>query len=149
MARRAGAERLGITIGEFLPLSARRHPDRPCLEFPDGTAHSFAMTNSRVNRLVSALRAEGVGRGDRLAVFALDSHRYLEIVLACMKLGAVYVPLNYRLQRPEVDVLLRRSAPVALFHDVRYRELPDAADEHASCGRSSSWTPPTALLVAL
>jgi acyl-CoA synthetase (AMP-forming)/AMP-acid ligase II len=133
MAPRAGAERLGITIGEYLPLGARRHPDRPCGEFPDGTAHSSAMTNSRVTRLVAALRAEGVGRGDRLAVFALDSHRYLEIVLACMKLGAVYVPLNYRLQRPEVDVLLRRAAPVALFHDVRYRELlAGVADEHAS-----------------
>ncbi|MFG1851875.1 class I adenylate-forming enzyme family protein [Actinomadura geliboluensis] len=128
-----GITGLGITVGEFLPLSARRHPDRACFLFPDGSAHSFALTNARVNRLASALRAEGVRRGDRLAVFALDSHRYMEIVLACMKLGAVYVPLNYRLRRSEADVLLRRSAPVALFHDVRYRELLDGvADEHPS-----------------
>ncbi len=123
---RAGArlaDRLGISVGEMLPLSARRTPDKPCFLFPDGAFHSFALTNSRVNRLVSALRADGVGRGDRIAVFALDSHRYMEIVLAAMKLGAVYVPLNYRLTRPEVDVLLQRSAPVAVCYDVRYADL--------------------------
>ncbi|MQA15553.1 MAG: AMP-binding protein [Pseudonocardiaceae bacterium] len=120
---RTMADRLSISIGEMLPLSARRTPDKPCFLFPDGGWHSFALTNSRVNRLVSALRAQGVRRGDRLAVFALDSHRYMEIVLAAMKLGAVYVPLNYRLTRPEVDVLLDRSTPVAVFYDVRYADL--------------------------
>jgi acyl-CoA synthetase (AMP-forming)/AMP-acid ligase II len=124
---------LTISLGEALPLSAARYPDRACFEFPDGTSHSFALTNSRVNKLVSALRAQGVGRGDRLAVFALDSHRYVEIVLACLKLGAVYVPLNYRLARSEVDVLLDRSKPVGLFHDPRYAELlAGAGEQHPS-----------------
>jgi acyl-CoA synthetase (AMP-forming)/AMP-acid ligase II len=133
MVRPVGTEGLGTTIGEFLSQSAQRAPERPCFAFADGSTHSFATTNSRVNRLVSALRAEGIGRGDRLAVYALDSHRYMEIVLACMKLGALYVPLNYRLQRAEVDVLLRRAAPVALFHDVRYRDLlAGVAEEHPS-----------------
>lgn len=118
-----GTGHLEISLGEMLPLSADRHPDKPCFLFPDGSWHTFGQTNTRVNRLVSALRAEGVGRGDRLAVFALDSHRYVEIVLAALKLGAVYVPLNYRLTRPEADVLLGRAAPVALFHDRRYADL--------------------------
>ena len=124
---------LTISLGEALPLSAARYPDRAAFLFPDGSSHSFALTNSRVNKLVSALRAQGVGRGDRLAVFALDSHRYVELVLACLKLGAMYVPLNYRLQRSEVDVLLDRSKPVALFHDPRYADLlAGAGEQHAS-----------------
>ena len=125
MADRAPVE---ISLGEYLPLSAERHPDTASFLFPDGTSHTFAQTNTRVNRLVSALRQAGVGRGDRLAVFALDSHRYVEIVLAALKLGAVYVPLNYRLTRQEADVLLGRAGPVALFYDRRYARLLAGAD---------------------
>jgi acyl-CoA synthetase (AMP-forming)/AMP-acid ligase II len=115
--------RTQISLGESITMTARRMPDAPSFLFPDGTSHTFAQTNARVNRLVSALRAHGVGRGDRLAVFSLDSHRYVEIVLAALKLGAVYVPLNYRLRRGEVDTLVGRAAPVAFFYDVRYADL--------------------------
>lgn len=115
--------RMQISLGESVTMTARRAPDAPSFLFPDGTSHTFAQTNARVNRLVSALRAHGVGRGDRLAVFSLDSHRYVEIVLAALKLGAVYVPLNYRLRRGEVDTLVGRAAPVAFFYDVRYADL--------------------------
>lgn len=136
MSGSAAAERLGITLGEMLPLTARKHPDRACFLFPDGSEQSFAETNERVNRLVSALRGCGVAAGDRLAVFALDSHRYMEVILASMKLGAVYVPLNYRLQRTEVDVLLERSQPVMLLHDDQYADLLKGVDEqHSSLRR--------------
>ncbi|MTD15953.1 AMP-binding protein [Nakamurella sp. YIM 132087] len=123
LATPALAARLQVSLGEALPLSARRHPDKRCFVFPDGSHLTFAEVNSRVNRLADALSAGGVGKGDRLAVFALDSHRYVEVVLAALKLGAVYVPLNYRLTRPEIEVLIGRSAPVMLFHDDRYSEL--------------------------
>lgn len=123
---------LAFSLGEALPLSAARHPDKACFLFPDGSEHSFARTNSRVNKLVSALQGQGIGRGDRVAVLALDSHRYVEIVLACLKLGAVYMPLNYRLMRPEVDVFLQRGQAVALFHDARYAGLLEGvAEQHA------------------
>src|SRR3954452_2509111 len=127
------SDSLRISLGEMLPLSARRDPDKPAFLFPEGGALSFGELNSRVNRLVSALREAGIGHGDRVAVLALDSHRYMEVVLACAKTGAVFVPLNYRLTRPEVDVLLSRSEPVALFSDARYAELLDgAAEAHPS-----------------
>lgn len=124
---------LAFALGEALPMTAARHPDKACFLFQDGTEQSFAATNSRVNRLVSALAAQGIGRGDRVAVLALDSHRYVEIVLACLKAGVVYLPLNYRLMRPEVDVFLERGQAVALFHDARYAGLlAGVADRHPS-----------------
>jgi acyl-CoA synthetase (AMP-forming)/AMP-acid ligase II len=95
-----------ISLGEFITMTAKNKPGAPCFVFADGSAQTFAQTNARVNRLVSALRAEGIKRGDRLAVFSLDSHCYVEIVLAALKLGAVYVPLNYRLRRGEIDTLV-------------------------------------------
>jgi acyl-CoA synthetase (AMP-forming)/AMP-acid ligase II len=112
-----------ISLGEAITMTARNKPDAPSFVFADGSGHTFAQTNARVNRLASALTAQGVGRGDRLAVFSLDSHRYVEIVLAALKLGAVYVPLNYRLRRGEIDILVKRAEPVAFFYDVRYAEL--------------------------
>ncbi|NVI89049.1 class I adenylate-forming enzyme family protein [Actinomadura sp. BRA 177] len=118
-----------ISLGESIALTARNYPDRASFLFADGGEHTFAQTNARVNRLVSALRSNGIGRGDRLAIFALDSHRFVEIVLAATKLGAVYVPLNYRLRRPEVDVLVGRAKPAAFFYDVRYAGLLDGLDE--------------------
>ena len=127
------AQRLQISLGESITLSARNTPDLASFVLDDRSVHTFAQTNARVNRLVSALRSEGIGPGDRLAVLALDSHRYVEIVLAAAKLGATYVPLNYRLTRPEIDVLVGRAAPVALFHDERYASLlAGAADVHPS-----------------
>jgi acyl-CoA synthetase (AMP-forming)/AMP-acid ligase II len=124
---------LQVSLGESITLAARNEPDRAAFLFPDGREQTFAETNARVNRLVSALREEGVGRGDRLAVFALDSNRFVEVVLAATKIGAVYVPLNYRLRRSEIDVLLDRARPVALFYDVRYAELLEGiAERHES-----------------
>ncbi|MDQ6523453.1 AMP-binding protein [Nocardioides sp. LHD-245] len=118
-----------VSLGESITNTARNTPDRASFLYTDGTTHSFAQTNARVNRLVSVLRGHGIGPGDRVAVFALDSHGYVEIVLAAAKLGATYVPLNYRLTRPEVDVLLARSQPVALFYDTRYAELLEGVAE--------------------
>jgi acyl-CoA synthetase (AMP-forming)/AMP-acid ligase II len=108
--------------GTFLKLSAGRYPDRPCFVFGDGSEQTFAETHSRVNRLAGALAAAGVAKGDRVAIVATDSTGYVEVLLACMKLGATYVPLNNRLQADELLTLLRRAEPRALFTSSRYLE---------------------------
>lgn len=107
-------------MGDWIRLGAQRGPDRPAVLRGDGTAVSFGELESRSNRLATALASEGVRRGDRVAVLAVDDARYLETVFACLKLGAVYVPLNYRLQVGEVRTLLDRAAARVLFVDRRY-----------------------------
>ncbi|WP_448628174.1 class I adenylate-forming enzyme family protein [Geodermatophilus sp. URMC 64] len=109
--------------GTFLKLSAERFPDRPCFVFGDGSEQTFAETNSRVNRLADALTAAGVAMGDRVAIVATDSGGYVEVLLACMKLGATYVPLNNRLQEEELLTLLHRAEPRALFASARYLDV--------------------------
>jgi acyl-CoA synthetase (AMP-forming)/AMP-acid ligase II len=109
-----------IRMGDYLRLSALRAPDSPCFVHGDGTRQSFAETNSRVNRLADAFAAAGIGRGDRIAVLAVDSVAYYELILASMKLGATYVPLNNRLAEGEVETLVRRAGPAALFVSSRY-----------------------------
>lgn len=117
------AARPYITVGEMLTLTAERERDRAAFILPDGSPQSFEATNARVNQLVDALRQQGFTRGDRIAVLALDSHRYIELILACMKMGVAYVPLNYRLMPSEVDTLLGRAQPQGFFFDQRYAAL--------------------------
>ncbi len=114
---------VGPSAGDYLRLSAQRFPDRPCLVDGVGLEQTFAATNSRVNRLASALRRRGFGKGDRLAIFANNSIAYAEVLFASMKIGATYVPLNNRLRPGETAALLRTARPRAVFTDTRYAEM--------------------------
>lgn len=112
---------------DWIRINARRFPDRRCFVTTDGS-YTFGEVNSRVNRVATALRLMGVGKGDRVALFATDSPQYVETLLACMKLGAIYVPLNFRLTLRELQVLLGAAEPKVLFYSLRYAELVSAVD---------------------
>lgn len=113
-----------IQAGDWLRLSAQRFGDRDCfIDEGTGTTHTFTETNERVNRLANALTAAGVTKGDRLVILANDSHRYMETLLASMKLGTTYVPLNVRLAAFEIQNLLTASSATWVFASGRYVEM--------------------------
>ncbi|HEY9555679.1 MAG TPA: AMP-binding protein [Acidimicrobiales bacterium] len=111
-----------LRAGDWIRLSAERFPDRRAIVFHDGSARTYAEINSRVNRLASALTRHGVAKGDRVAILALDGGGYLETILATMKLGAVYVPINYKLAPNEVHTLVARAEAKVILIDDRYAE---------------------------
>lgn len=111
-----------VRCGDWPRLSAARCRDRISL-ISEGEEFTFIQLNSRINLVATTLRRLGVRRGDRVAIFANDTHRYLEVVFACMKLGAVYVPLNPRLVGSELQRLLEVCEPTCLFFSGRYAEL--------------------------
>ncbi|MEV4841299.1 MULTISPECIES: class I adenylate-forming enzyme family protein [Nonomuraea] len=113
--------------GDWIRIHARNTPNKPCF-VTDTDSYSFAEVNSRVNRVAHELRRMGVVKGDRVALFATDSTSYMEVLLACMKLGAVYVPLNYRLARPELQTLLRTAEAKVLFFSERYASMVESVD---------------------
>jgi acyl-CoA synthetase (AMP-forming)/AMP-acid ligase II len=117
----------GSRCADWLRIAAGSWPDGLCYA-TDTSEQTFAETNSRVNRVATALREWGVTKGDRVALFATDSPAYMEVVLACMKLGAVYVPLNFRLARPELETLLRAAEAKVLFYSDRYEEMVRSVD---------------------
>src|SRR5215831_15482945 len=71
----------------------------------------------RTDALARGLAALGVVRGDRVAVLMLNCHRYLELYFACARMGAVIVPLNIRLARPEIVYILNDSESRSLVVD--------------------------------
>ena len=65
--------------------------------------------DQRTDALARGLASLGIQRGDRIAIIMLNCHRYLELYYACARMGAVIVPLNIRLARPEIVFILNDS----------------------------------------
>src|SRR3990170_4509934 len=111
-----------MNTAEFLTISAAVVPDREALVSGE-TRIVYAEMASRVNRLANALQGLGVGRGTAVAAMAVNSPQYVETYYACAKLGAVFVPLNYRAKREELDYMVNASESQILFVGERYVDL--------------------------
>ena len=92
----------GIGPSDWLTIDAHRNPDAQCLVRGNGERLAFARVSSDVSRLAQSLRDQGLKKGDRIAVMAIDSVEYLELILASMRIGTVVIPLNFRLTVDEV-----------------------------------------------
>jgi fatty-acyl-CoA synthase len=81
-----------------------------------GRSTTYAELEGRVSRLALALRARGVGRDDRVAYLGPNHPAFVETLFATLRLGAVFVPLNFRLAAPEIAYMLDDSGAVLLVH---------------------------------
>ncbi|MCW0214773.1 MAG: long-chain-fatty-acid--CoA ligase [Pseudonocardia sp.] len=95
---------------------AHQMPDRPALVFR-GQPTSWATLQRRVRAVAAALVANGVAEGDRVAVLMSNRPEFLEAVLAANALGAIAVPVNFRLSADEVAFIIADSGSVALAVD--------------------------------
>jgi fatty-acyl-CoA synthase len=108
-------------------------PDRHSLSRPDEVAVAtldtgFKLTwselEARVARLAALLRDRfGVRHGDRVGLLGESDARYFEIQFACVRLGAIFVPLNIRLSAGELVMVLDDAGAVLLVHDATRAEL--------------------------
>ncbi|MBI1761640.1 MAG: AMP-binding protein [Acidobacteria bacterium] len=76
---------------------------------------SWRELNARVCRLANALRKLGLQRGDRVALFARNSHQWVEALFGLAKIGAVSVTVNYRLTAPEVEYIVSNAGARAIL----------------------------------
>src|SRR6266851_6784048 len=81
------------------------------------TRYTWNEFDQRTDALARGLASLSVQQGDRIAVLMLNCHRYLELYYACARMGAVIVPLNIRLARPEIVYILNDSESKALVVD--------------------------------
>ncbi len=110
------------TVGSLFRDRAHLHPDHPAIQH-DGRIRTFRELNERANRASHMLRAIGVGRGDRVAILAENRPEYLEIVLACAKLGAILACQNWRQAPPEVTHSIGLVSPSVVVVSDRHAEL--------------------------
>ena len=130
---------------DWLARHARSQPRTIALiDLGNGRELTYAMLNERAERLAVVLgETFGIVAGDRLAILSENTSNIFEVQFACWKLGAAYVPLNWRLARPELEFIVRDCAPKLLFHDAVREDV--AAVLAGSCDIASRicWGGPT------
>jgi fatty-acyl-CoA synthase len=95
-----------MNLADLIDRNAAFTPDKPALRFADGT-WSYAKFAERIGRMACALKSElGVRCGDRVGLLAMNHPDYLTLLYACARLGAMLVPLNWRLAAPELQFIL-------------------------------------------
>lgn len=101
---------------------ARRRGDAPALIDEHGQC-SWQELDQRANRLVRALRAAGLGPGDRIALFAGNSRAVFQLAAAAAHAGISYVPVNWHFTADELVHVLADSGAVGLFTDSRFSAI--------------------------
>src|SRR3954470_13573574 len=125
----------GMTMSDQLARWAHKTPDVAALRF-EGDGLSYAELDERVTRLARALADRGVGIGDRVAVLGLNGLEVWESYLAGVRLGAIVVPVNFRLVADEVAYVLADSGATALIVDDPHAEVAAKAREQVPGVRS-------------
>lgn len=114
-----------MSIVEGLKQSTRSSPEKTA-SICGSTRLSFEELYERVNRLSSALMELGISRGDRVAILSLNCHRFLELYYGVPQLGAIVVPINFRLQSQEIKYIVDHSGSRAIAVDPEFVPLIDA-----------------------
>lgn len=117
---------MAVRYYDWIAHFARRTPDKiAAVDLASGRSFSYAQFDARIARLATHLReALDVGRGDRVAVLALNTTDTLEVQFACGRLGAVFLPLNTRLTVPELQFIVGDAVPKVMIYD---SDLADTA----------------------
>jgi len=121
-------------VADLLSKRAELTPERVGLVVAEtGVEYTYGELNARANRLANWLRGLGVGKGDRVAILAQNSVVYVDLLYGLAKIGAVLVPLNWRLTAREL---------VYIAADIDAKTIicgPEYVDLLAEVGREVSY----------
>lgn len=109
-----------MTAVDHAAVQARLQPDRTAaVDLASGRRWTYAALDAAVARAATVLRRRGVGEGDRLAALARNRVLLAVLHLACARLGAMYVPLNWRLSPAEIAALIADAEPALIVGDAQ------------------------------
>lgn len=106
-------------IGDSIGRRAMLYPKREAIvDLDTGVRYSYADLNARANRLANYLVEQlQVEKGDRIAIISRNRVEMFDVLLACGKSGAVFVPYNVRLASDELAKLIENEQPKVLFYE--------------------------------
>lgn len=117
-----------------------------------GERVTYEQLEAQVSSIAGSLAGLGVVQGDRVALSLANRLEFLPLVLACARLGAISVPMNVRMRRPENDYVLRDSGAKVLVHEADVTaEIPDGLpdlEHRVVCGGDARGARPCADLLA-
>ncbi|TGV72884.1 hypothetical protein EN792_062815 [Mesorhizobium sp. M00.F.Ca.ET.149.01.1.1] len=106
------------TTPDPVAMHARAQPDRlACVDLASGRNWTYAALDDAIQRAAAVLESHGVEQGQRIAALARNSADLVILQQAAMRLGAIFVPVNWRLAAVERQVILADCGPSLLVHD--------------------------------
>jgi O-succinylbenzoate-CoA ligase len=129
-----------INIGSLLTKRAYLSPQLEAIVEPViGRRLSYTELNAATNRVANALLGLGVRKGDRVALLLMNGAEFVESFFAAAKIGAVVVPLNWRLVPDELEFILADSGAKVLLYSEEF--AASAAELHSRGSRTevASW----------
>ena len=121
-----------ISLGNWLRQRSLRTPNRRALTF-EGQTWSYGQLQERVDRLAAAFKAGGVCRGDRVAFIGFNQPSFFETMFAASRVGAIFVPLNFRLTGPELDYIINDAGVHTIIADSPHRGVIDSIRSKLPC----------------
>jgi acyl-CoA synthetase (AMP-forming)/AMP-acid ligase II len=107
---------------DFLGIANAICPERDVIVF-EGRRWTYAQFNERVNRLAHALSTLEVNKGDRIGMLSVNCNQYMEAYFVTAKLGAIFVPLNFRAKADELNYMIANAEAKILFVGSRYVDI--------------------------
>ena len=110
------------TFPQVLLISAERYPDSPCFTDFSGPNDSkrtltYAQVLANVQKLAKWMTAEGIKKGDKVAVTGKNSPEWGTVYLAALFARAIIIPIDYNLHENEMENLIKTAEPKLLFVD--------------------------------
>ena len=120
-----------VRVGDVIRRHAAGRPDTVAIRHAEREL-TYGALDERSNRLAEALAAGGVAPGTRVAYLDRSSPEVVELLAAASKIGAVLVPLNWRLAPPELAAVLADAGAPVLVAGPGYREVAEGVVERVS-----------------
>ncbi|MCN9241138.1 long-chain fatty acid--CoA ligase [Streptomyces sp. RY43-2] len=126
--------RVDLNPAAAIARNARHQGDTVAVRYEGGDL-TYARLDDRSARLATVLAQGGVADGDRVAYLGLNSGAFLVTMLAAFRLGAVFVPVNYRLAEPELERVLHGSGATVVVCEEGHRESVERVRERTHLTR--------------
>ncbi|HKL01389.1 MAG TPA: AMP-binding protein [Desulfotignum sp.] len=104
-----------MNIAWWVQRWAELTPDKPAVLFQDAVI-TYKDLSRRSDRTACWLQSVGIEKGDRVAVMLFNCPEFLDLFLACSRLGAIFVPINYRITARELDYFITNCRPRLFVH---------------------------------
>jgi fatty-acyl-CoA synthase len=137
---------------DWLANRARISPAAAAIvEGEAGTRWTYGQLNTRAENVATYFMSIGIKKGDRIALLSPNHISYFDIFFACMKVGAIFVPLNWRLSKTEISYILADCTPtfvavhsslkglLAIENLIQHIDIDSAKYESITEGREMSF----------
>ena len=116
-----------MNIAWWVQRWAELHTDKPAIIFEEQKI-SYGDLCKRADSTSCWLQSIGIEKGDRVAVLLDNCPEFIDLFLACSRLGAIFVPINFRITALELDYFIKNSRPRLLIHGDCFSNMVDSLD---------------------